>query len=288
MSKNVKKSTAAPKAGRPKAAPKAATMAPPVAAPLSTISSSKAKVKRNIVDDSKKPKVYTILKGSGIWYKIKQRNITVFDEETQRVRQLRYSPNENSVWADEQSENIIREQIVFINGNLSVPYTKPNLSAYLDLHPDNVKNGGQVFNLVDSSVKAVVELETEFEALDAVSMIRDKSIEDLLPAAMYLGISTNQSNIEIKRELLLKAKANPKGFIQLFDNPVVKVKSTIMNAVDFQILKSAPDGLKWYDTNQLIVSTPAGQNTIDIATRFCLSEKGALVLEEIENQLSKI
>ena len=141
---------------------------------------------------------------------------------------------------------------------------------------------------MDSSVKAVVELETEFEALDAVSMIRDKSIEDLLPAAMYLGISTNQSNIEIKRELLLKAKANPKGFIQLFDNPVVKVKSTIMNAVDFQILKSAPDGLKWYDTNQLIVSTPAGQNTIDIATRFCLSEKGALVLEEIENQLSKI
>lgn len=285
MSKNVKKSTAV---GRPKSAPKASVISEPIAAPLSTPSSYSAVVKRNLVDDSKKPKVYTIQKGGGNWYKIKQKNITVFDEETGRVRQLRYSPNEMSIWADEQSENTIREQIVFIEGNLSVPYTKPNLIEYLNRHPDNKANGGNVFNLVDTTKKADMELDTEFEILDAVSMIRDKSIEELLPAAMYLGISTAQSNMEIKRELLLKAKANPKGFVQLFDNPVVRVKSTVMSAVDFQILKSAPDGMKWYDTNKLIVSTPAGQNTIDIMTRFCLSEKGALVLEEIENQLNKI
>jgi hypothetical protein len=286
MSKNVKKSTTP--VGRPRRVATAPAISEPVVAPLSTPSSSNAVVKRNFVDDSKKPKIYTIQKGGGNWYKIKQKNITVFDEETGQVRQLRYSPNEMSVWADEQSENTIREQIVFIKGNLSVPYTKPNLIEYLNRHPDNKANGGNVFNLVDDTKKADMELDTEFEILDAVSMIRDKSIEELLPAAMYLGISTGQSNMEIKRELLLKAKVNPKGFIQLFDNPVVKVRSTVMSAVDFQILKSAPDGMKWYDTNKLIVSTPAGQSTIDIMTRFCLSEKGALVLEEIENQLNKI
>ena len=57
-----------------------------------------------------------------------------------------------------------------------------------------------------------------------------------------------------------------------------------MSAVDFQILRADMDGLKWYDSNRLIVATPVGQDTIDIATRFCLSEKGAMVLEEIENQ----
>ena len=119
-------------------------------------------------------------------------------------------------------------------------------------------------------------------------MVRDKSIEELLPVAMYLAIDTNQRNMEIKRELLIQAKSNPKRFIEMFDNPVVKVKSTIMTAIDFQILKESPDGLKWFDSNALIVATPAGQNTVDIATRFCLSEKGALVLEEIETQLSKI
>ena len=142
--------------------------------------------------------------------------------------------------------------------------------------------------LVDTEKKAEVSLEKEFEVLDAVAMVRDKSIDELLPVAMYLGIDTNQKNMEIKRELLREAKGNPKRFVEMFDNPVVKTRSVIMSAVDFQILKADNDGLKWYDSNGLIVSTPAGQNTLDIATRFCLSEKGATVYEEIERQLFKI
>ena len=280
MATTAKKTTGTTSSNTPKSAPKAA--------PVSTIASSSTKVKRQLVDDSKKDKVYTITKGGGIWYKLKQNNITVFDEETQKVRQLRYSPNEMSVWADEQGENIIREQVAFIQKNILVPYTKPNLQKYLDLHPDNVANGGKVFNLVDTEKKATVELDKEFIMLDAVGMVRDKSIDELLPVAMYLGIDTNQRNMEIKRELLMQAKSNPKRFIEMGDNPVVKVKSTIISAVDFQILRVDNDGLKWYDSNRLIVATPAGQDTVDIATRYCLSEKGALVLEEIENQLSKI
>ena len=266
--------------GRPKAAPKAA--------PAATTTASKTKVKRNILDEKKRDKVYNIVRGGGIWYKLKQSNITVFDEETGTVRQLRYSPNENSVFADEQSENIIREQIVFTNKTLTVPYNNPPLAKYLDLHPDNVANGGSEFILVDTERAAEVSLEKEFETLDAVGMVRDKSIDELIPVAMFLGINTNQKNMEIKRELLREAKSNPKRFIEMFDNPVVKVKSTIMSAVDFQILRADQDGLKWYDSNRLIVATPVGQDTISVMTQFCLTEKGAMVLEEIENQLSKI
>jgi len=280
MATTAKKTTGAPT----KAAHKATT----VASPISTPSSSKTKVKRQIIDDAKRDRVYTIEKGGGVWYKLKQNNITIYDEQTGSVRQLRYSPNENSVFADEQGENIIREQIFFVNKNLLVPHTKPNLQTYLDLHPDNIANGGKVFHLVDTEKKATVELDKEFMTLDAVGMVRDKSIDELIPVAMYLGIDTNQKNMEIKRELLQEAKSNPKRFIEMFDNPVVKVKSTIMSAVDFQILRADNDALKWYDSGRLIVATPAGQDTIDIATRFCLSEKGAMVLEEIESQLAKI
>jgi hypothetical protein len=277
MAQTAKKST-----GRPKSAPKTA----PKAAPISTLSSSSSFVKRN--EAVKKDKVYSIQQGGGVWYKLKQNNITVFDEETQTVRQLRYSPNENSVFADEQSENIIREQIVFTNKSLAVSHTNPPLQKYLDLHPDNIDNGGRVFKLIDTEKKAEVELDKEFAVLDAVGMVRDKSIDELIPVAMYLGIDTSQKNMEIKRELLMQAKSNPKRFIEMFDNPVVKVKSTIISAVDFQILKADSDGMKWFDSNKLIVSTPSGQDTVDVATRFCLSEKGAIVFEEIERQLSKI
>jgi len=266
--------------------PKSAPVSAPVSTPLSTLSSSPSTLKR--VDSLKKNKIYTIQNGGGIWFKLRQHNITVFDEETKMVRQLRYSPNENSVFVDEQSENTIREQIIFNNKTLPVPHTNPPLQKYLDLHPDNAANGGRVFSLVNTERKAEVELDKEFAILDAVSMVRDKSIEQLLPVAMYLGIDTSQKNMEIKRELLMQAKSNPTSFIEMFDNPVVRVKSTLISAVDFQILKADSDGMKWFDSKKLIVATPAGQNTVDITTRFCLSEKGALVLDEIERQLSKI
>ena len=258
----------------------------PISSPISTLSTSAAPIKR--VENTKKDKIYTILKGGGIWFKLRQQNITVFDESTGKVRQLRYSPNENSLFADEQSENTIREQIIFNNKTLPVSHTNPPLQRYLDLHPDNVSNGGKVFSLIDTEKKAEMQLDKEFAILDAVGMVRDQSIEQLLPVAMFLGIDTSQKNMEIKRELLMQAKANPKGFIEMFDNPIVRIKSTLISAVDFQILKSDADGMKWFDSKKLIVSTPAGQNTVDIATRYCLSEKGALVLEEIERQLSKI
>jgi hypothetical protein len=158
----------------------------------------------------------------------------------------------------------------------------------LDLHPDNFANGGNRFELVNNEAKAEVEIEQEFAMVDAVTMVRDKSIDELLPVALYLGIDVNQKNMEIKRELLQEAKSNPNRFIKMFDNPQVQTRSTIMNAVDFQILRADGDGLKWYDSGKLIVSTPAGQETLDVATRFCLTEKGAVVFEEIERQLSKI
>jgi len=268
-----------------KPAAKAAPKATPKAAPVKS-KSVQSKIKRE--QSERKPSMYTIPQGGGIWFKLRQTNITVFDEETQAVRQLRYSPNEMSVWADEQSENIIREQIVFRKKIITVPYSKPNLKNYLDKHPDNVANGGAIFHMVDTAKKAEVEIETEFAVVDAVAMVRDKSIDELLPIALFLGVDVNQKNIEIKRELLVYAKSNPKSFMSMFDNPSVQVRSTIMSGVDFQILKNKESGLFWYDSNKLIVSTPAGKDTLDIATRFCLSEKGSMVLEEIERQLSNI
>lgn len=278
------------KAGRPKKAPVQVAPEQEITAPISTPNTSKTKVKRKTVSVERKDKVYVIADGKrgGIWCKVPQANITVFDEETQKVRELRYSPNENSVWADEQGDHIIREQIALINKMLTVPYTNPPLAKYLDLHPYNVANGGHLFKLVDTETDAKTEVDNEFLSLDAISMVRDKGIDELIPVAMALGIDTTQKNVEVKRELLREAKSNPQRFIRMFDDPTVKVKSVIMSACDFQILRADKEGLKWFDSGRLIVATPAGQDTVSIATRFCLSDKGALVFEEIEKQLSKI
>jgi hypothetical protein len=86
----------------------------------------------------------------------------------------------------------------------------------------------------------------------------------------------------------MEAKANPKAFIEMFDNPMVKIRSAVKQAVDFQILRSRPDGMYWFDTNRLILACPAGQEPVDVMTRFCLTEKGASVYDEVLNRLERL
>jgi hypothetical protein len=248
----------------------------------------KKSTSRRTLDDSKKPKIYAVVKGGKVWHKIRQENLTYFDESKGHPRAIRYFSNENSPFVDEQSGAGIREQIVFEGGVLTVPYTKPNLSKYLDCHPDNVANGGKVFKIVIAEQNAEKEVDREFTLFEAIGLIKNKSIDELIPVAMTLGIDVNQTNMEIKRELLSDAKRNPQKFISMFDNPVVETKSNILTAIDFQIVKNTPEGMYWFDTNRLICTTPIGQDTTEVFTRFCMTDKGSEVYEEIKRQLDSI
>jgi hypothetical protein len=44
----------------------------------------------------------------------------------------------------------------------------------------------------------------------------------------------------------------------------------------------------WYDTNRLIVSTPAGADSVEVATRFFMTDKGATAYERVLEELNKI
>lgn len=244
-------------------------------------------IKKKDVDD-RQVYIYTIEKGAGHYLSLPQNSIAIYDPEQNNVRSIRYSPNEPSIFVDEQSANALREHIVFRKGVLAVPHSKPNLIAYLNAHPSNIANGGSLFSLMDNEAKAEVEVDMEFKIHEAVGLVREKSIEELLPVAMFLGINTGQENMGIKRELLREAKSNPVAFIGMFDNPTVKTRSAIMQATDFQILNMTSDGMYWFDSNRLIVSTPAGMDTMDVMTRFCLTEKGAAVYEQILSRLNDI
>ena len=246
------------------------------------------KIKKKETKKEREVYIFLTKKKGGIYFSLPQKNITVFDEEKNSVREIRYCPNENSIYSDEQSKNGIREQIVFRDGMLAVRRSQPNLIKYLTAHPSNVANGGGLFYLKDEAKTAVDEVEAEFAVHEAVGMVRDKSIEDLLPVAMFLNINTDQETMAIKRELLNHAKTNPTQFIKMFDNPTVRTRSAIMQAVDFQILDRANDGMRWFDSGGLIVSTPIGQDTMDVMTRFCLTEKGSEVFNEITSRLESI
>jgi len=268
--------------GRPKKTQETISVEPAVA---------KASPKRPAIRQKKQEvrhRIYEIVRGGGIVTILRQKEIQIYDEDQGKIRNLRYCPRENSPFVDEQGENSVREAVIFRDGRLMVPKEKPNLMAFLDLHPENVANGGHLFKLVDDKKDAEQELAREFSQSEAIMMVREKDIQELLPVALYYGININRATSEIRYDLLQTAKKNPTGFIQAFDSPEVTTRATITQASDYQIINLKKSGVYWYDSNQLIVSVPAGMDPTDVMTRFCLTEKGAAVLSTLEDKLEKL
>lgn len=273
--------------GRPKkASPEVVTEATATAPAPKAATKKKAPILRK--EQENLHTVWEIPSNGGIAFMIQQRGITVYDKSTDAVRQMRYCPNENSIWVDEQSENAKKEAVIFRNGNLMVPKEKPNLRKFLEHHPQNIENGGNTFQLVNKTRKAEDELEKEFSQVEAIASVRDKDIQDLLPVAIYYGINIDRSTSDIRYDLLKIAKSKPGEFIQAFDSPQVVARSVIRQAADYQIIDLRNEGAYWFDSNGLIVSVPVGQKAIDVMTRFCLTEKGSSVLASLEERLERL
>ena len=231
---------------------------------------------------------YEVISGGGVVFMLPQKGVTVYDKEKDTVREMRYCPNEPSIWRDEQSDNALKQSVVFDSGRLFVRKDQPNLRVFMDSHPGNKANGGNIFKQVDKKQDAKNELEKEFKLTEAVSLVRDTDINDLLPIALYFKVGIDSPVSEIRYNLLQIAKKKPKDFIESFDSPQVQTRASIQQASDYQIIKLKDDGAFWFDSNSLIVSVPAGQEPMDVMVRYCLTEKGAPVLSDIEQRLDKL
>lgn len=231
---------------------------------------------------------YELAQRGGIVTMIPMRGITVYDEEKDTVREIRYCPNEPSIYVDEQSENAKRQSVFFREGRLFVRQDQPNLRAFMDRHPGNVGNGGDFFKRVDKKFDAEVEMEKEFAVSEAIHKVRNTDITDLLPVALYFNVNIDRNTSEIRFDLLRLAKKSPSEFMQAFDNPQVQARSIAKQAADYQIIALRENGAYWFDTNKLIVSVPVGRTPLDVITRFLLTEQGATVYGELEEKLEKL
>ena len=263
--------------GRPPKAQPAAKAAP---APKKNLFKREERVEQN--------KEYEIIRGGGVAFMLPQKGVTVYDAEKDTVREIRYCPNEPSIWSDEQGERAVRQSVIFRDKRLFVPKDKPNLRMFLEKHPGNAANGGGIFREINKKKDAENELQKEFALNDAVSKIRDTRIEDLLAVALYYNVNINVSASDIRFNLLQIAKRKPNEFMQAFDSPQVSARATLIQAKDWQLINVKQDGVYWFDSNKLIVSVPVGQEPMDVAVRFCLTEKGASVLSSLEERLERL
>jgi hypothetical protein len=210
-----------------------------------------------------------------------------FDEENNTNRALRYARNQKSPFEDEQDGNFILEPVIFDDGFLNVPRTNPVLQQFLHYHPMN----GSVFVEVDKTVDAAKEVEDLNFEVDALIEARQLSIEQLevVSRVMFQKDVTNVSTAELRRDVLIYAKREPKSFLEILNDPLLKLQSNVQLFFAHNLLQFRNGQREvWYNTKsnkKKMMSIPFGEDPFETVALFLKSDEGIEVLKFLEISL---
>jgi hypothetical protein len=211
-----------------------------------------------------------------------------FDEENNVNRPLRYAINQKSPFEDEQDGNAIVEPIIFENGFLSVPKTNPVLQEFLYYHPQN----GRTFVEIDNEKDAAKEVESLSAEVDALIQARQLTVEQLETVSRVLfGKDPSRfTTSELKRDILVYAKRDPKGFLNVLGDPSLQLQSNVHVFFENKLL-TFRNGQKevWFNTSsnkKKMITVPYGQDPYFTVAEFLKSDEGIDALKMLESSLS--
>jgi hypothetical protein len=207
-----------------------------------------------------------------------------FDGSSNRA--LRYSPNQKSPFEDEQDKQVILTPIIFENGFLKVPKNNPVLQYFLQLHPEN----GKVFEEINNERDAEKDLETfnyEVDALIAAKQLELVELERI--GRVILGKDvTRISTPELRRDILVYARQNPREFLDALNDPMTNVKSTIALMFDKGLLgyRGGKDvHFNLPNNKKRMLTVPYGEDRDYIVASYMQSDEGLESFKLLEPML---
>lgn len=208
-----------------------------------------------------------------------------FDPEKGYQRELRYATNQQSPFRDEQKGEATLRHIVFENGSLYVKKEQQNLQKFLELHPHN----GIIFKEHKPEVIAedqFDDLEMEIAAMNIAYDMDIDQAEAILRVEMGSSVS-KMSTKELKRDLLLFAKRNPRTFINLSEDENVILRNFGINAVEAKILKLSPDSkvFSWASNGRKLMTVPFDEHPYTALASWFKTDEGLEVYKSIEKKL---
>jgi hypothetical protein len=219
----------------------------------------------------------------------KRNSLLYWDEEKQQNRELCYSKNQKSIFADEQDGNKVLEPIVFEDGFLNVPKNNPNLQMFLEFHPGYER----VFRKVDTESDAREDVEVLNAQVDALVEARSLEIEQLEQVSKVLfGIDVSKvSTAELKRDVLVYAKNDPEGFLSVLKDPMLKLQAKVQTFFDngFLVQKGKDVHFNTKSNKKRMLTVPFGEETNYIVSSYFKSDEGieSLKLLESKEKISK-
>ena len=230
------------------------------------------------LSDNKTPMTY-LVRGSSIHY---------FDEEKGYERELKYCANQKTCFVDEMIGDQRLEHIIFKSGVLLVPRTKTVLQKLLSLyHPHRDK----LFREWQPEVKAASEIDTlelEIEALNAAQNLDIDMAEAVMRVETGSEVS-NMSSKELKRDLLLYAKKNPKLFLELVNDENVALRNFGIKATEMGILKLSTDQrtFNWGSNDRKLMNVPFDEHPYSALAAWFKTDEGMEIYQNIEKRLNQ-
>ena len=220
-------------------------------------------------------------------YIIKSANVYWFDEEKGYERELKYCENQKTCFVDEMKGDQRLSHIIFKSGVLLVPRTKTVLQKLLSLyHPHRNK----LYREFQPEVKAASEidvLEMEIEALNAAQNLDIDMAEAVMRVEVGSSVS-NMSSKELKRDLLLYAKRNPKLFLELVNDENVALRNFGIKATEMGILKLSSDQrmFSWGSNDRKLMNVPFDEHPYSALAAWFKTDEGMEIYSNIEKRLN--
>ena len=218
---------------------------------------------------------------------IRSSNIYYFDEEKGYERELKYCINQTTPFVDEMKGDQRLEHIVFRNGALFVDRSKTVLQKLLSLYHPHRDQLFYEHNPVQDATNEIQLLELE---ADAILAARNMDIE-MAEAIMRVEVGSKVSGMsskELKRDLLVFARKNPKLFLELASDDNVQLRNFGIKAVELKIIKLSNDqrNFMWGSNDRKIMTVPFDEHPYTALAHWFKTDEGMEIYANIEKRLN--
>jgi len=225
---------------------------------------------------------------SPLSFSLKVADIYYFDEEKGYERELKYTANQRTPFVDEFPEGAQArlEHVIFRQGVLHVPRNKQTLQKLLSLYHPSRNLRYKELNVVKNAESEIDILEFEIDALNAA---RNMDI-DMAEAVLRVESGSKVSKMtfkEIKRDLLLYAKRNPKLFLELVTDENVQLRNFGIKAVEAGIIKLSTDQrtFLWSSNDRKLMNIPYEEHPYSALAAWFKTDEGMEIYSNIEKRL---
>ena len=210
-----------------------------------------------------------------------------FDQETNKQRELRYATNQNSPFVDEQKGEVTLGHIRFQDGELRVPAKNIALQKLLSLYHPLKNKIYYEFKPVAVAQDELVDLEMEIEALNAARSIDIDQAEAILRVEKGSEVN-NMSSKELKRDILLFAKQDPKLFMDLAKDENVMLRNIAIRASEEGIIMLSQDQrtFTWGSNGRKLMNVPFDENPYSAFAAFLKTDEGVEIYKSIDKKLN--